>query len=346
MLPALVFFNIASGAERSNGFYKPWAEIAASKDSVAILPDLRDESFEKRLRCAGRSSDRRTQKVSASTSERIALDAGSGNVSSRSLPLVLNPKQTGDKGRGDVLRLGAGDRVSARPADPDGARGARPAAGQSRHYRARQTCVEPECAAYAAQLRRVVTTPSRSSTTKMRPVTSSTPRSSSSSVPTAPAYQASLRRALPEATAAAHVASGNFAAAAASYAELVKAKPDDARMRLSVRRSAAWRVAVRRGVHRARETERKGPRSAGSRRPGRARVHAEGRCRSCARAGSNRSRSGFSRAASRRIQSSPRSRTAPSSRPCFRRADDLRGSDLDFLLSLGHGITSGEKIEI
>ncbi len=46
-LPALVFFNIASGAERSNGFYKPWAEIAASKDLVAILPDLRDESFEK-----------------------------------------------------------------------------------------------------------------------------------------------------------------------------------------------------------------------------------------------------------------------------------------------------------
>ena len=99
---------------------------------------------------------------------------------------------------------------------------------------------------------------------------------------TAPAYQASLRRALPEATAAAHVASGNFAAAAASYAELVKAKPDDARMRLSYRRSAAWRIAVRRSLHRARETEGKGPRSSGSRRSGRARVHAERRCRSCA----------------------------------------------------------------
>ena len=50
---------------------------------------------------------------------------------------------------------------------------------------------------------------------------------------TAPAYQASLRRGLPESTAAAHVSSGNFAAAASAYAELVKAKPDDARLRLS-----------------------------------------------------------------------------------------------------------------
>ena len=50
---------------------------------------------------------------------------------------------------------------------------------------------------------------------------------------TAPAFQASLRRGLPEATAAAHVSTGNFAAAASTYAELVKAKPDDARLRLS-----------------------------------------------------------------------------------------------------------------
>jgi predicted Zn-dependent protease len=50
---------------------------------------------------------------------------------------------------------------------------------------------------------------------------------------TAPPFQASLRRGLPEATAAAHVSIGNFAAAASTYAELVKAKPDDARLRLS-----------------------------------------------------------------------------------------------------------------
>jgi hypothetical protein len=50
---------------------------------------------------------------------------------------------------------------------------------------------------------------------------------------TAPAYQASLRRGVAEATAAAHVTSGNFAAASSAYAELVKARPDDPRLRLS-----------------------------------------------------------------------------------------------------------------
>ena len=66
-LPALVFFNIASGAERSNRFYKAWAEIAASKDLVAILPDLRDESFEKDLDALRSPIWRRTRQVSAST---------------------------------------------------------------------------------------------------------------------------------------------------------------------------------------------------------------------------------------------------------------------------------------
>jgi hypothetical protein len=38
---------------------------------------------------------------------------------------------------------------------------------------------------------------------------------------------------VPEATAAGYVATGDFARAAASYAELVKARPDDARLGLS-----------------------------------------------------------------------------------------------------------------
>jgi hypothetical protein len=37
-LPALVFFNIATGAQRSNTFYKAWAETAASRQLVAICP--------------------------------------------------------------------------------------------------------------------------------------------------------------------------------------------------------------------------------------------------------------------------------------------------------------------
>ena len=41
---------------------------------------------------------------------------------------------------------------------------------------------------------------------------------------TVPSYQASLRRGIPEATAAAAVAAGDFVTASAAYAELVKAK--------------------------------------------------------------------------------------------------------------------------
>ena len=42
--PALVFFNRATGAERSQGFYGAWARAAASKGLIAILPDLRSGS--------------------------------------------------------------------------------------------------------------------------------------------------------------------------------------------------------------------------------------------------------------------------------------------------------------
>src|SRR5262245_26866225 len=43
--PALIFFNLASGAARKTPLYQRWAEIAASKGLVAILPDLRSESL-------------------------------------------------------------------------------------------------------------------------------------------------------------------------------------------------------------------------------------------------------------------------------------------------------------
>jgi hypothetical protein len=50
---------------------------------------------------------------------------------------------------------------------------------------------------------------------------------------TAPAYQASLRRGMAEATAAGHVAAGRTAEAVAAYADLLKARPDDPRLKLS-----------------------------------------------------------------------------------------------------------------
>ena len=50
---------------------------------------------------------------------------------------------------------------------------------------------------------------------------------------TAPGYQAAIRAGVAESTAAGHVVTNNFAAAAASYAPLVATRPGDARLRLS-----------------------------------------------------------------------------------------------------------------
>jgi hypothetical protein len=229
-LPVLVFFNIASGAQRSNFFYKPWAEIAASRDLVAILPDLRDDSFEKDF-------DALIAHLTANASslgidrDRIALYAGSGNVS-RALPLVQNAKQTVVKAavmyygsaqvsefRRDlpILMVRAGlDRPPVNRAIAD-------LATLAANQNAPLTLLN-----YAGGHHAFEIVDDEDATRDVIDTTIEFVKRT-----TAPAYQASLRRALPEATAAAHVASGNFAAAAASYAELVKAKPDDARMRLS-----------------------------------------------------------------------------------------------------------------
>ena len=229
-LPVLVFFNIASGAQRSNFFYKPWAEIAASRDLVAILPDLRDDSFEKDF-------DALIAHLTANASslgidrDRIALYAGSGNVS-RALPLVQNPKQTVVRAavmydgsaqvsefRRDlpILMVRAGlDRPPVNRAIAD-------LATLAANQNAPLTLLN-----YAGGHHAFEIVDDEDATRDVIDTTIEFVKRT-----TAPAYQASLRRALPEATAAAHVASGNFAAAAASYAELVKAKPDDARMRLS-----------------------------------------------------------------------------------------------------------------
>ncbi len=94
-LPALIFSNLALGAQRSNAFYKAWAEIAASKGLVAILPDLREESFAQDFAAL------LTHLVANGSSlgidrERIAVYAGSGNAY-RTLPLVQDPKLTAIK---------------------------------------------------------------------------------------------------------------------------------------------------------------------------------------------------------------------------------------------------------
>ena len=229
-LPALVFFNIASGAERSNVFYKAWAEIAASKDLVAILPDLRDGSFEKDLDALVAHLTTNASSFSIDR-ERIALYAGSGNVY-RALPLVLNPKQTAIKAA--VMYYGS---------------------AQVTEFRRDLPILMVRAGLDRPPVNRAITELVTLASNQNAPVTllnhpgghhafeivddeDATRDVIDSTIDfvkrmTAPAYQASLRRGLPESTAAAHVSSGNFAAAAAAYGDLVKTKPDDARLRLS-----------------------------------------------------------------------------------------------------------------
>jgi dienelactone hydrolase len=229
-LPALVFFNIASGAERSNRFYKAWAEIAASKGLVAILPDLRDESFEKDL-------DALLAHLSATGSslgidrERIALYAGSGNVY-RALPLVQNPKQTTIKAA--VMYYGSAPVTEFRRDLPI----LMVRAGLDRPPVNRAMTDLVSLAANQNAPVTLLNYPGGHHAFEIVDDEDATREVIDSTIDfvkrmTAPAYQASLRRGLPESTAAAHVTSGNFAAAATAYADLVKAKPDEARLRLS-----------------------------------------------------------------------------------------------------------------
>ena len=229
-LPALVFFNIASGAQRSNTFYKAWAEISASKGFVSILPDLRFESFEKDFDALIAHLEANASRLGIDR-DRIALYAGSGNVY-RALPLVQNPKQTTIKAA--VMYYGS---------------------AQVSEFRRDLPILIVRAGLDRPPLNRSLAELITRATNQNAPVTvlnyagghhafeifddeEATRDTIDGTIEfvrrtTAPAYQASLRRGMAEATAASHVMSGNVAAAAASYAALVKAKPDDARLRLS-----------------------------------------------------------------------------------------------------------------
>jgi dienelactone hydrolase len=229
-LPALIFFNTATGAQRSNPFYKAWAEIAASKNLVAILPDLGGETFAKDF-------DALVAHVKANAAnlgidgERVAVYAGSGNVF-RALPIVQDPKQTFVKAA--VMYYGSAN-VS--------------------QFRRDLPLLFVRAGLDRPPVNRDITALVTTATTQNAPVTllnypgghhafeivddeDATRETIDRTIEfvkesTEPAFQASIRRALGEAGAAGLVASGNFAAAAAAYAELLKAKPDDTRLRLS-----------------------------------------------------------------------------------------------------------------
>ncbi len=229
-LPVLILFNTVSGAERGHPFYKAWAGIAASKGLLAIVPDLRADTLEQdfdalmaHLAAAGASlgADR----------ERIAVYAGSGNVY-RGLPVLLNPRRTAVKAA--VMYYGSAEVrtfrrdlpilfVRAGLDRPPVTRAMTELVALAQTQNAPVTLLNYPGGHHAFEM-----VDDEDATRDVIDATIEFVKRA-----TSPAFQASLRRGIPEAAAAAHVAGGDFSAAAAAYAELVKQKPQDVRLRLS-----------------------------------------------------------------------------------------------------------------
>ena len=94
--PTLVFWNRAFGRQNRNAvFWSSWAQAAASRGLVAVLPDLRDgkeaSDFQQLVSyLATRGAQHGVQK------DAIAVFAGSGNVYA-AFPVVEDPRQTAVK---------------------------------------------------------------------------------------------------------------------------------------------------------------------------------------------------------------------------------------------------------
>jgi dienelactone hydrolase len=227
-VPALIFFNRATGADRSGRFYASWARAAASNGLIGILPDLRDgsEAADFRLLLSYLERHRTEHAIDS-----IAVYAGSGNVFA-ALPLVEDPALTSIKAavmyygtaniqqfRLDlpVLYVRAG--LDRPPVNDAIARLAALAVSQN----APVTLLN-----YSGGHHGFEGTDVNDATREVIAETLDFVKRTAS-----PAYQSALHASLDEATAAGYVQTGKFRDAAATYGAMVTARPDDARLRLA-----------------------------------------------------------------------------------------------------------------
>ena len=228
--PVLILFNTVSGPDKRFAFYTAWAAIAASKGLVAILPDLRAASAEADLDALLAHLATNAAALGADP-ERIAVYAGSGNVF-RGLPLFLNPRRTALKAA--ALYYGSAEAPAFRPDLPI----LFVRAGLDRPPVTRAIAELTSRALAENAPVTILNYPGGHHAFEMLDDELVTREVMDATIDfviraTAPAYQASLRRGIPEATAAAHVAAGRFADAATAYAALVQARPDDPRLGLA-----------------------------------------------------------------------------------------------------------------
>ncbi len=227
-MPALVFFNRATGPDRSQPFYAGWARTAASNGIVGILPDLRDghEADDARVLIAHLSQHTAELGIGA-----IAVYAGSGNVYA-ALPFVEDPAQTAVKAA--VMYYGSAPVERFRLDLP------------VLYVRAGLDC--PAVNELIASLAAVAVSQNAPFTLlnhagghhafEMIDDDEATRRVIAETLAfvkraTSDKYQASLHASLPEAAAAGHVQTHEFGEAVKAYAQVLAARPDDPRLRLA-----------------------------------------------------------------------------------------------------------------
>lgn len=228
--PAMIFFNRAVGADRSNGFYAGWAATAASHGVVAILPDLRGGSEVQDFTRLVAHVVEHAGELGVDRSA-IAVYAGSGNVST-AFPAVEDPRQTSI--RAAVMYYGTADvaefrrdlpvlYVRAGLDRPPVNRSISDLAARAISQNAPLTLLNHPTGHHAFEI--------LDDDVATRAVIEQTIAFVKQA--TAAAYQAAMRRGLEEATAAAYVQTERFGEAARAYAALVAAQPDNAPLGLA-----------------------------------------------------------------------------------------------------------------
>ena len=228
--PALIFFNRATGAERRGSLYEGWARAAASHDLVGIVPDLRDGSQARDFGALLRYLTTHGPALGIDTAA-IAVYAASGNVFT-ALPVLEEPSLTGV--RAAVIYYGTAPVTTFRHDlpllwvragldRPDVNEEIAALAGRAIAQNAPVTLLNHSTGYHGFELfndddatRAVI----EQTLAFVRQATSRPVR-------------LALAAGRDEAAAAGAVQTGSWHEAAARYAELVRSRPNDARLRLS-----------------------------------------------------------------------------------------------------------------
>jgi dienelactone hydrolase len=229
--PTLIFFNIASGAERSNPFYASWARVAASQGVTAILPDLRMETAVQDFVVLHEYLAKHSGGETGIDPDAVALYAGSGNVF-RALPIVQDRRSAVIKSA--VMYYGSASvsqfredlpilYVRAGLDRPPVNRAIDGLVATALAQNAPVTLLNYAGGYHAFEI--------RNDDEQTRKVIDQTLEFVKTT--TKPWYQAALRRSARESIAAGHMTSERFHEAAAIYAELVAAAPDNHTLRLA-----------------------------------------------------------------------------------------------------------------